>query len=684
MQTVEFKRGKPEPFKDLYQNFFPEANFDTGDGKIQIHCLNTFNHANGDKSSSAFISTRTGVYFCSTCAISYSFQRFLTEVVHYPLEEALRIITDLKKDEAFLPKNDEYEKIVLTGSSELTKFVDECKARLNPYIPIVRDYLAARGLDYETLVKASVGYLPENSDENGNIFQLECLVFPYYINNKVVAVRGRTFEGRKGGIKNSRFVPYNVAFCKENIILCEGESDTLRMQQLIDKNNLNYTAVGVPSATFRQEFLRELEGVKKVVIIPQDDIPSQTFASMAQTIITKDLTKDCTILRLRFKSGDGGKDVCDWLFQHEENELVSRIPVTTTATRAKWNTQKEMLEADFEKIDWILPNFIGRGEKIIIGGEQKSMKTFFTMFLLRSAATGEAFLGVEKIKPLKPVKIMFVEEEGGKDRFALRIKQIFKNEDNSNIIYAHKLGLKLDTKNEFEGLEDKIREFNPDLLVLDPLQRMHLQNEDSASDMALIWDNIHELTRKFSNMSIIIVQHFRKGGSTANYWDSLRGSNRGAGEADIGIFIRKENDRMQHNTILSVRFDGRDANPFEEISNETDEFKVSVNTKLWEISLMKNAPISIEDMQQQGIPVTTTAQAVIYRALEKGHLNITELCERTHLTKQQVRSIMRQDNKTIFTQVNLKDTSGKNDFYYILIKNEESYTFTPSVKEKDA
>lgn len=673
--SVQFAKGAVEPYKDYYLKFFPNANFNNGDYKthfkVQVSCINPGMHLHGDKHQSAFFSTRTGVYHCSTCAVTVSFQRFLTDIIGIPIDEALEVITAIKQDETIMPKFDEYEKVFFTGTNELTKFVNEARAKLTPSLPIVADYLAARSLTYETLVKAHVGYVPAN-EEN---LQIECLIFPYYLNNKVVAVRGRTIDGRKGGIKGSRFVPFNINNAKESIILCEGESDTLRMQQLLDTHNLDFSAVGVPSATFRQEFLREFSDIKKVIIVPQDDLPSTTFANLAYNIIRNGLTRDVTIQQLKFKQGDRGKDVCDWLLQHSEEEFIASLP-NVADKRQVFYSHKELLDYSETPTDWIVENFIARGEKIIIGGEQKSMKTYFCMFMLHDLIQGKPLFGIKELTPPKPVKVMLIEEEGGKDALAQRIRDAISPVDTENIRYGHKLGLKLDNKLHFEELEAEIKTFNPDLLVLDPLQRLHLSDEDSASEMAVVWDNIHNLTAQYPNMSIIIIQHFRKGGGTNNYWDSLRGSNRGAGEVDVGIFVRKEQKKdTQNNTILSIRYDGRNVKAFESVANEYNEFKLQVNTESWSANLIQAPTIDLETVDENGYKPASITEGLIHKVLEKGHLLPEEIADKASLTKKQVMGILQ--NNPIFTRIKLADKDGHNHFYFILETNKHLYKEEP-------
>lgn len=571
---VNFVKSETPPYKDLYAAYMPELLHKQNDSEGFIHglkCINAFYHAHGDSKPSAYINVSTGMYGCSVCG-AYSAYSFLTKIIGADNKEASTALSDYRTTVSSFPEYDGFSKISSPAPKGLEDYVKHAQKSINPDLDIVLEYTATHGLDYQTLIDYGVGYIGKAEYQ-----PVECLVFPYYINGKVGAVRGRSFDGRKGGIANSRFMLYGLDMINDatTAIICEGESDTLRMYQAVkDAKLAKVCVIGTPTASFRMEWLRDLSGIEKVYVIPQADEPSHKMANQ----IKKIMSSTCIILNLPFKRGQAGKDICDYLLSDNADSLLNQISPYVADTGVIMHKDM-LLEADNET-NWLIDNLIAAGDKVIIGGEQKSMKTFFTMFLAKAAATGTYFMDNLAWNVRKPLKILFVEEEGAKNSLAKRTKNVIGELPNDNIYWMYRQSVKLDNVSSFNRLYEKIAELKPDLIILDPLQRLHNQNEDKASEMAVVWDSIQKIVVNFPTAAVIIIAHFRKGGANENSWNSIRGSNRNAGEADLGIFISK--DKTKHltgETILHVHIDGR------EVGLEQTNFIALVDTKEWTMKL---------------------------------------------------------------------------------------------------
>ena len=103
-----------------------------------------------------------------------------------------------------------------------------------------------------------------------------------------------------------------------------------------------------------------------------------------------------------------------------------------------------MLELAEQEIPWLINGLIARGDKVLIGGPQKAMKTFFILNLIRAAVSGEDFLEYPGWSVRKPCKVLCVEEEGSPVAFARRIKRLLSDIPPDSVRWVHRQGVKLD------------------------------------------------------------------------------------------------------------------------------------------------------------------------------------------------------------------------------------------------
>ena len=71
-----------------------------------------------------------------------------------------------------------------------------------------------------------------------------------------------------------------------------------------------------------------------------------------------------------------------------------------TAARFEMRSLRDAEAVAAKPIDWIVPDLVAAGEKIVVAGPPKSFKTWFALHLGRAVALGEAVLGEESWKAL--------------------------------------------------------------------------------------------------------------------------------------------------------------------------------------------------------------------------------------------------------------------------------------------
>jgi len=600
----------PEPWLDFYLRYFPELEtMDIKDDGFTVQSVRCIHH--GDKKPSATINVKSGFYVCHVCG-AFSPYRFLTEIIGLTAEDASYFVNDYVrelyvKDEnsgrylhAFPHYDPSHTYIPTPGQeAEFEDFIKEAKTRLRPDLPIVQEYITARGIKYEMLERFEWGYVPEERTSDGEtIIQVECLVVPFRVRGKIRAIRGRAYDGRKGAVKNSRFSLWNLDSLegRNQAVIVEGESDAIRTIQALEICGIDVPVVSVPGNNFRKEWKREFEGIRSIYIIPQDDDASANFVRSTIEVLGRDR---CKVVELPWKRGDVGKDICEWLTRnnHTDQELVELIPFEDYEDRfSRYYRVEELLKREPTEPDWLVRGMIARGQKILVQGPPKQMKTWFVLSLLRALSRGENVCGVPFWRTTtNGVKAVLVEEEHSTNALIQRVQQSLTN--TGNIVIPHRTGIKLHPQNqEFEDLLDFIDEFRPDLLVFDPLRSLFEGDENDSSVMQQVFTPLNKLLRKYPDMAIIVVDHTAKKPSDVLVYASRGSSVKGA-EMDGVIDIRKF--QKDEDVGISVTGEFRDAETVENLSlkfeNGTliyDEgFRINIKLKDSEIRVGKLAKL---------------------------------------------------------------------------------------------
>lgn len=603
---VDFNESlHPEPWRDFYARYFPELDrMDIKEDGFTVQSLKCLYHS--DRKPSATVNVKSGFYVCHVCG-SFSPYQFLVEIAGIAPEDASYFINDYLrelyvKDErtgsylrAFPHYDPSHTYIPTPGQEEeFEEFIKEAKARLRPELPIVQEYITARGIKYEMLERFEWGYVPHDEEAG----QVECLVVPFRVRGKIRAIRGRAYDGRKGAVKNSRFSLWNLDSLegKSQAVIVEGESDALRTIQALEACGVDIPVVSVPGNNFRKEWKREFEGIRTVYLIPQDDDASANFVRSALAVLGEER---CKVVELPWKRGDVGKDICEWLTRnnHTDQELVELIPLEEHQDRfSRYYRVEELLKREPAEPDWLVRGMIARGQKILVQGPPKQMKTWFVLSLLKALSRGENVCGVPFWKTtVSGIKAVMVEEEHSTNALIQRVQQSLAG--TSNIVIPHRTGVKLLPKNpEFEDLLKFIDEFRPDLLVLDPLRSFFDGDENDSSVMQQVFAPLNMLLRKYPHMAVVVVDHTAKKPSDVLVYASRGSSVKGA-EMDGVIDIRKFQKDEDVGVVVTGEF--RDAETVENLSLKfeggnlvyDDGFRINIKLKDSEVRLQKLAKL---------------------------------------------------------------------------------------------
>lgn len=204
-----------------------------------------------------------------------------------------------------------------------------------------------------------------------------------------------------------------------------------------------------------------------------------------------------------------------------------------------------------EPLDEVIPSgVLVAGEKVVIAGPPKQLKTWLALHWSRCIACGEPVFGEPSWTP-EPQPVLFVQEEGQTQRWARRIAATFEDVDVAPFYYRHRKRFQLEDRADLEWLMDAAASLRARVIFIDPWQRVTAgMNENDTGETGPAWDAVHEIATE-TNAVVVILHHTRKDAGLSI--DAIRGSSRMAGEADMLVVMRKTADGN-----LEINLDGRE------------------------------------------------------------------------------------------------------------------------------
>ena len=187
---------------------------------------------------------------------------------------------------------------------------------------------------------------------------------------------------------------------------------------------------------------------------------------------------------------------------------------------------------------WVIQDLICAGDIHIMIGEPNIGKSFISMDMAAAiAGVRDAVLGHQVCEH---GRVLYVDEENPEDLVVDRFRRLGLTEEHaSNIRYLNNASVRLDR--DPDALLDEALEFEPLLIVLDSLTRLHGQDENASGPMsALFNDGIAPLARQ-TGAAVLLIHHVSKTDSTSSF-KRARGSGDITAAVDTGFDVYKAED----------------------------------------------------------------------------------------------------------------------------------------------
>lgn len=204
-------------------------------------------------------------------------------------------------------------------------------------------------------------------------------------------------------------------------------------------------------------------------------------------------------------------------------------------------TLAQLFVEEFPPVLWLAQDLIPLGGVTAITGDSNTFKSFITIALAVSEAQGQPFLGHFATNK---GKVLIVDEENHRRFIRKRFEEIgmAATED---IIFLSQTGIKLDNENYTKALKEVLDKERPTLVILDSLVRFHSREENSATEMAKVMNEIKKLVA--DDRAIVVVHHHKKeqgGFQRKSGAQSVRGSSDIFASLDCHISVERKEDHL--------------------------------------------------------------------------------------------------------------------------------------------
>jgi KaiC/GvpD/RAD55 family RecA-like ATPase len=252
-----------------------------------------------------------------------------------------------------------------------------------------------------------------------------------------------------------------------------------------------------------------------------------------------------------------GEDISDYLAEHDVEDLLRLLPSRKewTAPQRKEAIVAESLEprtllvkpseligsAENSEGDWLVQGLIERGTRGLVVAPPKTGKSLLFLELVLCLSTRQGFLGARAYH--RPIKCAVISREDGPRMVYRRLKQlaaghgIDPREIDRNLLVntiEQSDRFKIDRPEDIAEMADWLKMMGIEFCVIDVLNRLHDQQENSSDDMTKVMQRFDELAAR-SGAQICVIHHTNKAGG-------VKGSTSIEGWADYIVRLEQNLD----------------------------------------------------------------------------------------------------------------------------------------------
>ena len=227
------------------------------------------------------------------------------------------------------------------------------------------------------------------------------------------------------------------------------------------------------------------------------------------------------------------------------------------------------------------------GGFLLISAPPKAGKSSFVLDMACSLAAGDC-LWIPHWRPPEPWRVLILDQENGKREMNARLKALasIRSFNTRNIRGESKnFTLRLDEIGGRIRIRNLIKDSEPHVVILDPLQELHGKDENSASDMGTLMLHLQQMLEETQTRGILL-HHSRKPQDAMlapNPVNSARGSSAITGAASGIVSIDSNVEQCSATLRFRLRHDAevtkmkfhyiKDTHHFERINDQATDMR---------------------------------------------------------------------------------------------------------------
>lgn len=194
---------------------------------------------------------------------------------------------------------------------------------------------------------------------------------------------------------------------------------------------------------------------------------------------------------------------------------------------------------------WLIEGLWASAGVGLIGGAPKCCKSWLGLEMAVSLASNTPCLGA--FAPARKGKVLLFMAEDSTAVVRGRFEALSHHHgvalDSLDIFVITQSSLRIDLPSQQQRLRKTVEKIRPDMLLLDPLVRLHRIDENSASEVSALLGFLRSLQREF-HTAVVLVHHARKNGSTHQPGQALRGSGDLHAFGDSNLYLRRHRQQL--------------------------------------------------------------------------------------------------------------------------------------------
>lgn len=321
---------------------------------------------------------------------------------------------------------------------------------------------------------------------------------------------------------------------KPRLFLCEGETDTIRLRQEIG-DSAEIGVVGLPGIeTWNPGMAADLQHKEMVWVILDNDMDYRVAGRVDEAY--RQIRRDIGPSAHRVILPRGVNDLCEFFENYDLDALRLLVERKNKGGESRFKTL-DLTSAPTEP-KWIVEGLFCKGDVHLLIGEPNIGKSFITMALATAIANGEQeFLG-HAIK--RHGRVLYVDEENPEDLVIDRFSRLgLTAEGAENIRYLNNASIRLDR--DPDALLDEALDWQPVLVVLDSLTRLHGEDENASGPMSALFNDAINPLARVAEAGVIVIHHVTKTDSSSSF-KRARGSGDITAAPDAGFDVYTSDD----------------------------------------------------------------------------------------------------------------------------------------------